>query len=265
MPPRRVWPALAALLILMGLSGCRALPPPPPPTPPALASAEELLARLQNRHQSIETFQAKGRITFLSPERNYSGSALLKARRPAALRANILDILGRNILMVATDGTQVQVFYPTEGKFFQGPASPRNLVAFIPPAITLPQTLRLLVGALPLTPGPPARFDYDPAAGQYLLEWRQDNRLLERLWVAAQGLVPVKEEYFGGAERPRFSVELADYGQAAPNLPGKISLKTELPKMELRLAFKELSLNPPLPPAELKLEPPAGVTVLKLP
>jgi outer membrane lipoprotein-sorting protein len=262
-PKSAAWPALLALLVLLGLNGCRTLPPAPPPT--AVASAEELLARLQAREKASAAFQARGRITFLSPERNYSGTALIKAQRPSSLKVDILDILGRSLLSFASDGAQVQVLSPSEGKFFHGKATPRNLAAFIPPSVSLPQTLRLLTGALPLSQDPPFRFDYDPAAGQYLLEWRKDNKLEERLWVTAQGLYPVKEEYFGGADQPRFTAELADYGQAAPDLPGKITLKTEAPKLELRLTYSELRPNPPLTPADLTLPPPPGVTVLQLP
>ena len=258
-----MWPVVLVLLAFLGLAGCRALPPAPPPT--AVASAEELLSRLQNRDKSSESFQARGRVTFLSPQRNYSGTILIKASRPAGLRVDIIDILGRTLLSFATDGTRVQVLSPGEGKFFQGPASPGNLAAFIPPAVTPPQALRLLVGALPLSPGSPSRFEYEPATGQYLLEWRQADRLQERLWVAAQGLYPLKDEYFGGAERPRFTVELTDFGEAVADFPGKITLKTEAPKLELRLAYKELSLNPPLSPADLTLTPPPGITVLQLP
>jgi hypothetical protein len=35
--------------------------------------------------------------------------------------------------------------------------------------------------------------------------------------------------------------------------------------MELRLAYKELRLNPPLSPADLTLAPPPGVAVVQLP
>lgn len=262
-PTSPIWPAVIVLLAFVALHGCRALPPAPPPL--AVSSAEELLARLQNRDRSSQSFQARGRITFLSPERNYSGAITLKAQRPAGLRVDILDILGRTLLSLAANGDRVQVLSPSEGKFFHGPASPRNLAAFIPPAVTLPQALRLLVGALPLSPGPPSKFDYDPAAGQYRLEWRQAEGLQERLWVAAQGLYPLKDEYFGGAERPRFTVELADFGETVPDFPGKITLKTEAPKLELRLAYKELSLNPPLNPADLTLTAPPGVAVVQLP
>ena len=132
---------MVVLLAFAGLHGCRALPPAPPPT--AVASAEELLARLQQREKSSESFQARGRITFLSPERNSPGTILVKARRPESLRVDILDILGRTLLSLATNGDRVQVLSPSEGKFFHGPASPRNLAAFIPPAVTLPQALRL--------------------------------------------------------------------------------------------------------------------------
>lgn len=259
------WAAVLALLACVGLNGCRALPPPTPGPPAAVLSAEEVLARLEQRAQASDSFQARGRITFLSPGRNYSGTALLKGRRAESLRVDILDILGRTLLSFATDGSLVQSLWPNEGKFFQGKATPGNLAAFIPPAVSLPQALRLMVGALPLSQGPPTRFDYDPATAMYLLEWRQANRLEERLWVAAPGLYPVKEEYFGGADRPRFTAELADFGEMAPGLPGKLTLKTEAPRMELRLAYKELRLNPSLTPAELGLTPPPGITVLQLP
>ncbi len=256
--------AVSALLAAALLAGCAAVPPTAPPPTLAL-SAEEVLARLAARQRTIESFQARGRITFLSPDRNYSGTILIKARRPAGLRVDILDPLGRTLLSFATDGAQVQVLSPGEGKFFHGPASPRNLAAFIPPAVSLPQAVRLLVGDLPLSSGPPSKFAYDPAAGRYLLEWGAAAGLQERLYVAAHGLYPLTDEYYGGAEQPRFTAEFTDYGEAVPDLPGKITLKTEAPKMELRLAYKELHPNPTLPPADLTLAPPAGMAVVQLP
>ncbi|MGA9753834.1 MAG: DUF4292 domain-containing protein [Desulfobaccales bacterium] len=246
--------ALSALLLA---GGCRALPPAPPPA--AVASPEALLARLQARQQQIKTFQAKGRITFLSPQQNYSGTALLMGRLPASLKANVLDFLGRTVLSFATDGTEVLVLSPRENKLLRGPATPKNLAAFIPPSVSLPQALHLLLGALPLSPGPPDHFEYQAATGRYLLEWRQGDALQERLWVEAQDLNPVQEEWFGGAPEPRFTAELANFGALAPDLPEKVTLKTTTPKSELRLVYGDLKLNPPLTPADLTLTPPPGV------
>jgi hypothetical protein len=252
------WLLLAALL---GSAGCRTLPPP---TPVAVISSEELLARLQARQGQVQAFQAKGRITFLSPQQNYSGTALLAGRLPASLKVDVLDFLGRTILSFATDGAEVKVLSSSENKMFQGPATPRNLAAFIPPTVSLPQALRLLVGSLPLSPGPPQNFDYEVATGRYRLEWRQGGALTERLWVAAQGLYPVQEEWFGGAPEPQFTAELANFGALAPDLPEKITLKTATPKMEMRLVYRELKLNPPLTPADLTLASPAGVVQVPL-
>jgi hypothetical protein len=253
------WPAL---LILICLGGCRTLPPSPPPV--TGLSSEDLLARLRGRGQQVKTFQAKGRITFLSPRQNYSGTALLAGQLPASLKVDVFDFLGRTILSFATDGTTVKVLSPRENKLFFGPASPGNLAAFIPPTVTLPQAMRLLVGALPLSPGLPDRFDYQAASGRYLLEWGQGDKVQERLWVSAQGLFPVQEEWFGGASQPHFTAELGDFGTLTPDLPAKIILKTSTPKMEMRLVFGDLKLNPPLTPPELTLSPPPGVVEVPL-
>ena len=55
-----------------------------------------------------------------------------------------------------------------------------------------------------------------------------------------------------------FTLKLADFGDVLPDLPGQITLQTETPKMELRLAYQELRLNPPLSPADLTLRRPPG-------
>jgi hypothetical protein len=258
---RILWPVLGALV---WLGGCRALPPAPPPA--ALVSGEEVLSRLQSRQQNLRALAAKGSLAFLSAEKNYAGTAIITGQFPATLKLEILDaILGRTRLAFASNGAEVRVLFPGEAKLFYGPATPRNLAAVLPPTVTLPQALRLLVGALPLSQGPPDRFTYDAAQGLYRLEWGPAaGPLQERLWVTAQGLYPVKEEWFGAAPEPRFTAELADFGAQAPDLPGKLILKTNAPKIELRLAYKELKLNPVLTAADLTLSTPAGVAQVPL-
>jgi hypothetical protein len=247
---------------LLWLAGCAGLGPAPPPR--MALSPGEVLAQLQARQQSIRSFQAKGRITLISPEQNYSGTGLVAGRLPATLKADVLDFLGRSLLSFASDGQEVRVFIPREGKIFHGPASPRNLAAFIPPGVTLPQALRLLVGALPLNGGRPQRGEFHPAQGLYVYEWANaQGGLQERLWVD-QELHPVKEEWYGEDGTPRFTAELAEYGSISPLLPGKITLRTDKPRVELRLAYKDLLPNPDLKPSDLALQPPPGVQEVPL-
>lgn len=254
---------LAWLAVLFYLGGCRALPPPAPP--PAIASPQELISRLQARQQEVKSFQAKGRLTLLSPERNYTGTGLLKGRLPTTLRVDVLDFLGRSLLNFSSDGQEVKVLSPKEGKLYYGEASPENLAALIPPAVTLPQVLRLLVGGLPLSTSAPDQWHYDAAQGQYRLEWHSANGAIrERVWVEDRELNPVKGEWYSDAGQVRFTVELADYGRLAPHLPERITLQTYAPKAELRLVYKEMRLNPPLSAADLTLQPPPGVAVVPL-
>jgi hypothetical protein len=214
---------------------------------------------MKARQPQVKSFVAQGRITFLSPQQNYSGTALLTGLLPASLKVSVLDFLGRTVLSLATDGAEVLVLSPRENRLWRGPATPQNLAVFVPPSVTLPQALRLLLGDLPLSPGPPDHFAYQAATGRYLLEWRGGGSLQERLWVEAQGFTPVQEEWFGGAPEPRFTAELANFGALAADLPEKITLKTTAPKSELRLVYRDLKLNQPLTPADLTLTPPPGV------
>jgi hypothetical protein len=115
-----------------------------------------------------------------------------------------------------------------------------------------------------LSQGPPQNFTYEAATGRYRLEWRQGNAIIERLWVAAEGLYPVQEEWYGGAPEPLFTAELANFGALAPDLPEKVTLKTSTPKMEMRLVYHDLNFNPPLTPASLTLTAPPGVVLVPL-
>ncbi len=255
-----------ALAVLLWLSGCAAVPPAAPPAA-APVSGAEALSRLHARQQGLKSFLAKGSLTYLSPEKNYSGTASLAGQFPSTLKVEVFDnILGRTRLVFTTDGREVRVLSPGEGKLFFGPATPRNLGAFLPPTVSLPQALQLMAGALPLSPGEPERFEYEPGQGLYRLEWGPaGGPLQERLWLSARGLYPVKEEWFGGASEPRFTAELADFGAQAPDIPGKITLKCANPQMELRLTYREMHPNAALTATDLALPTPAGVAEVRLP
>ncbi len=257
--PKFAWLALAFLWLL----GCAAAPPVKAPAP--ALSADELLSILRARQERVKSFEAKGRLTFLSPQRNYSGTAFLKGVEPTTLRVDILDFLGRSLLSFYSNGQVVQVLSPKEGKFYSGKATPANMAVFIPPAVTLPQALHLLAGALPLSSGAPHRFQLEAASDSYLLEWhRPDGALQERLWVKASGLYPTKDEWYGMNQQMLFSVDFSDYGAAAPDLPGQITLRTENPKAELRFAYRELKVNPALTGPGLEMKAPPAVAVVPL-
>jgi len=250
--------AAACLLALLALTGCRTLPPPPPPR---FASAHELLYVLRARQAGVQAFRAKGRLTVLAPGRHYSGTGRLKGRLPSALRVDVLDFFGRSLLNFASDGHQVEVLFPRERKLYFGPATPGNLAAFVPPGMTVSQALRVILGALPLSSGDPTEWRREAASEAYLLIWRNPNgSLRERLWIDAQSLHPVKEEWYGSDGRLVFVAELGDF---SGDRPQQLRLTTTAPETELRLALYDFRLNPPLSDADLQV--PALPGVQKIP
>jgi outer membrane lipoprotein-sorting protein len=249
-------------LALAFLGSCRVAGPP---APPPEASVREIIARLHSRQEGVTSFAGRGRLTLLSPERNATGSASLKGRFPDALRVEVYDLLGRSLFSLATDHGRMELLFPREGKYFQGPASPANLAAFIPPGVTLPQALRLLTGDLPLSPGDPARMRYEAETRLYVLEWlNPDGGVRERLWVEPQTYAPRREEWYGEGGVLLFQAELGDYAGPPPGRPRQIKVLTPANQGELRLTYKEFSLNPPLAAGDLTLSAPPGVTALPL-
>jgi hypothetical protein len=250
------------LVVLAGLAGCKAMPPAP--AVPEL-SAGQILSKLQARQGTLTAFAARGRLTLISPQQNATGTALIKGKPPETLKVDLKDPLGRTILNFATNGRTVEILFPRENKLVQGPATPANLSAFIPPGVTLPQALRLLVGDLPLSQGPPTRSHLDPGERLYILEWlKKDGSLQERLGVNADDLFPRKEEWFGADGRLAFSAELGDFSQASPSWPQHLKLVTPSPRVDLRLTYKDFTPNPALNPGDLVVPRPPGVAVMPL-
>ena len=254
---------LAGLAVALCLWGCRSLPPPAPPV--AVRSAAELISRLQAEKPQVQSFAAKGRLTVLSANRNYSGTSQIKGLLPTTVRADVLDFLGRSLLYFYSNGQEVQVLFPKENKLYRGAATPGNLAAFIPPAITLPQMLRLMVADLPLSPGQPSDWAYEADSGRYRLEWVHPNGVIkEKVWLDGQEVRPVKEEWFGPDGKLRFTAEYSDFGRLARGVPGQIIFKTSQPDAELRLFYKEMALNPSLQAPDLVLPRPPAVEEVPL-
>jgi outer membrane lipoprotein-sorting protein len=260
------WRYLILMMVLAALAGCRGgLGGKVAKAPPATkVSPEQIYAQLKARQGDLSSFAAKGRLTLISPEQNATGTALIKGKLPGTLRADLKDPLGRAVLSFFTDGQIVEVLFPRENKLFQGPATPTNLAAFIPPGVKVDQALRLMAGDLPLANGPPTRVS--PESGElYVLEWlNPDGSLKERLWVSAAEVQPKKEEWYGAEGKLLFTAELGEFNQAAAGRPQQVKLATASPRVELRLTYREFTPNPALSPADLALPRPPGVVVQNL-
>lgn len=257
------WLIGLTLLGSIGLAGCKALPPPKPPVPEL--SAPEIFSRLSARNKDLRSFAIRGRLTLISPDQKATGTAYLKAGFPQNLRVDLKDPLGRAVLNFATDGRTVELLFPQEGKLFRGPATATNLAAFIPPGVNLPQALSLLAGNLPFSPEPPKVVRLESREGHYILEWHNgDGSLRERLTVSGPDLNPRREEWYGDHRRLIFTADLDEFDPQSPGRPKRLKLVTQDPRVELRLAYHDFSVNVPLSPEDLRVPRPPGVAEFPL-
>ncbi len=241
------------------LAGCRGILPRAKIRPVSAASPEQVYTQLKARQGGLSAFAAKGRLTLISPGQNATGTALIKGKFPETLRVDVKDPLGRAALSFFTEGQTVEVLFPREGKLFKGPATPTNLASFIPPGVKVAQALKIMVGDLPLSQGPPTAVK--PESAGYLLEWQgTGGALQERLWVSAAAVQPTKEEWYGPDGKLVFTAEFGEWNQAAAGRPAQIKLITVSPQVDLRLTYREFTPNPTLTPADLAIPRPPGVT-----
>jgi outer membrane lipoprotein-sorting protein len=251
---------LLALVAVVGLAACRTLPPPPPPR---AAGPAEVLAALRARQEGIKGFQAKGRLTLIAPGRNYSGSGRLKAGFPTLLRVDLVDLFGRSLMSFSSDGARVEMLFPRDGKLLTGPATPGSLAGLIPPGLTLPQCLRLLAGAVPFSQEEPTSWQESGENRGLVMTWlNSEGSLREKLWTEAGGH-PVRQEWGGPDGRSRIQAEFADFSGPG-GWPKQVKVKTAEPQTELRVAFGDLTINPPLTPADFAISRPPGVIEMPL-
>lgn len=263
------WPRLGASLALWSLilvAACQRLPIAPPTMRPEIQSAQDLQARLRARARGIHTFKAKGRVTVVSPEKTYSGTALLLGQKPKTLRVEVLNFWGQSALSFFTDGRTMQILDYREGRLRRGPATPQNLALFVPPPVQIGELLQILTGSVPLPREGEARMTFVPEKDQYQLELtarEPETRVAIR--VDAQNLRILAATWYEARGRVLYQVRFQDFDdQQRYPVPRRIILATGDNRAQLRLHYRELTLNPPLDPETLSLSVPSTVREVPL-
>jgi len=259
-------PTLVWLLLVLGLAvGCARVPPLP--TRVAPSSAQELLTRLQARAREVQSFTAKGRVTVLTPERKYNGTALITAVKPGTLRVDVLSFFGQPLVTFYTDGQEVKLFAYTEGKLYRGPATARNLALFIPPQVTVAEVIAFMSGTVPLAAVPGAELTAEPGQDQYQVEMAtppSGERLT--LWVGGPDLEIRRALWRDPQGVELFRVEFQDFQrQNGGPQPHQVELTSGPGDRKMRVRYQDFTPNPSQLSALMNLPGPEGLRETLLP
>jgi hypothetical protein len=245
--PLLLGPALA-LLLALALSACRTaavrwMPLAADDPRPALrvAALRELAAQ---RH----ALRASGRVEAEGPAGNGFSKQLLLVERPARLRVEVVGLLEQRLLVLATDGERYELYRGQNAGFETGEvhAAVLDEVAGLP--LTPDAAVALLLAA-PLAPESPPDAARADEAGTLSLAWPDQT-----LDFDAQGRLVALRFHPGGRDllRARWSEwrELA-----GGEFPYRLELELYRPEARWRLDYREVELDPQIPPELFRLRP----------
>ncbi len=249
-----------SLLVLLLLAGCvHARPlrfgPQGEIHDPAL-----LLRLLDQRGARLEALSADGRVTAHGPSGGGATGVSVSARRPASIRFELDSFFGNPLLVLATDGTRMQIWDLDHGVFQEGPADAAALAALVSVPMSPADAVSLLLGDPPRLVPEQAVLSIDRERGAYLLELRRGG-LSQRLWVEPETLDPIESAVAGPAGYVASFSSFETTG--GERLPREIDL-VAASGARLRLRFRELRPTVPKEPDPFELTPPPNVRVVPL-
>lgn len=247
---------LLAGLWLGALAGCLQVPPVLPPS--RLPSATELLRRLEQQGQAVQTLKGVARTQLATPQGTESFTQVLLVERPDRLRAEVLGLFGQPGLILVSRGRELSIALPGAGRFYRGAASAENLQRFTGLPLDPPQLIALLVGAVPRRLSGPATVLATPTGGELRLE--ADGAREYYRFDAGQRLVAAGYLQ-DGTEWLRLG-----YGDFDPaGFPREVTLTLPEAALTASLRFTSLTVNGPVPQDRFVLPLPDGADLQPLP
>ncbi|AEB08186.1 DUF4292 domain-containing protein [Desulfobacca acetoxidans] len=243
----RLYPGLALGLILICLSACARLPIAPPGERPVVSSASDLMHQLEAKANAVQSLQAKGRVSVISPQKNYNGNALFAVFKPSLLRVDVLNFWGQPAVAFISTEQEIKFMVYPESKLYRGPATSANLSRFIPLPISLHDFMAILTGRVAFE-----RYDKPTLAiiGQseaYFLELSsRDERGRLQLTIEAQELNITSARWLDLQGREFMQAQFSDFiTRGGISGPQQIQLASGDGLRQMRLRYRELTYNVP--------------------
>jgi outer membrane lipoprotein-sorting protein len=243
------------------LAACAVRPTVPPVVTPPV-SAENLLERLADSATAFTSLEGMAKVRISTEARTQSVTEVLFAEKPDRLRLETLSPFGQPLLVMATDGKQIEVLVPGEGKLYRDDFTLAHLQRLTRLPLQLTDLVHLLLYQVPVIGH--ERLSVAPVAeGETLLtlyaaEGRRQELRFDRLLRLTGAAYYRGDELLLQVAYDRFT------GESRP-FPLTASLAMPASKTEATVAFTEVRTNVAIPAERFRLTPPRGVEVLPFP
>ncbi|ATB34528.1 DUF4292 domain-containing protein [Melittangium boletus] len=205
-----------------------------------ITEAEELFRLTSAAQDTAATLQGEGKIRIETPQGSGTVSAFLAASRPGLLRVEMFDFFNRPIAVLVTDGHRFGLLQAQENKYYQGPATPRNLSRFLPVALPSEELVAVMLGRVPFIPAERMTLAIDEKEGLYVLTLVK-GPVSQVLHIHPRHLRVVRSQVKGART---YSLE---YGRFEPQgesvFPREVKLLAESAETSLDLRYTSVTLN----------------------
>lgn len=249
----------ALALAALALAGC----PPRAPPPDLSLDPADLAAQVRAAQARTRSVRGEARVRIESAEVTGSFTALVAAEKPDRLLVQTLDFFGGPVAVLAAADGALSLWDARANVLYRGRATPENLARLVPLPLSPAELAAILCGSAPLLDGEPVAAE--PGRGWVGLALAAGSRT-QALRVGPGAAVLRSELRVDGATGPgTYDLEFAGLDRAeGPPFPAEVALAAELPRVRLRLAWRDAEPNAALDRSLFSPPVPAGARVVEL-
>lgn len=258
-PVRRSARALAGGLIALtlGLVGCpdRFARPDDFEADPA-----PLLAAVRAHGEAIQSLSAELTLEVWRDRERVRLRQLVIVERPDRLRIDSLSPFDQPLSTLVSDGQTLSIYALEDQRFYQGRASPENLVRLVPIRLEPRELGALLRGEVPLIDHREATVSWVGATGRYRLDLVGEG---QRQRVEFEPLAKrVTETRVWRGERLAYAARLGDYsGTDLTAIPRRMRFESPADGLQIDVVVQAHQVNRAIPAAAFTLSVPRGVEI----
>ena len=254
------------LYLALGLTLAGCVPATLAPSRSSLPVEQEarLWERLRDNGRQYQSLRGLAKVQVSWQGKNANVTQVLVVEKPDRFRAETLNPFGFGspLLLMATDGRQLAVMVPGEGRMFRGEATSRNLQRFTQVPLYLEDLVQFILYQVPVIAHDERRA-YLVADGRMQLELRDGDRRRQELYFnPAEQLL--ETAYYDGDELT-LRVRYDSFSPGEDSFPLSATLEMPGRKARASLVFSELQTNVAPEMALFLLGTPPGYEEIPIP
>jgi hypothetical protein len=223
--------------------------------------AQALLKLISGAEAQVFAVKGEAKLKVHSPRATGAVTVFVAVSRPSLLHVESLDFFGRPQAVLVSDGQRFAFSDTSAGKFYEGPASARNISQLLPIALPPREMVALMLGQAPRIPAQSVQLDVDQAEGMYLLKL-DAGPVVQSLWVDPRLHRVVKSQVRGVNA---YDVSFADIREeSGVTFPASLTLEVGSNESTVELRYTDYTLNESPDLGMFQIGPAPGAAIIQV-